>query len=75
MHGAHAGKMRKKVWIAQGDIILVGLRDYQDEKADVIMKFTVSSRSPDMLTGPCRHMSELELVYSMRRCGRDALCS
>lgn len=23
---------------AQGDIILVGLRDYQDEKADVILK-------------------------------------
>lgn len=34
------GKMRKKVWVAQGDIILVGLRDYQDEKADVIMKYT-----------------------------------
>ena len=24
---------------AQGDIILVGLRDYQDEKADVILKY------------------------------------
>ena len=23
----------------QGDIILVGLRDYQDEKADVILKY------------------------------------
>ncbi|KAL6759636.1 eukaryotic initiation factor [Haematococcus lacustris] len=34
------GKMRKKVWVAQGDIVLVGLREYQDEKADVIMKFT-----------------------------------
>lgn len=34
------GKMRKKVWVAQGDIILVGLREYQDEKADVIMKYT-----------------------------------
>lgn len=33
------GKLRKKVWINQGDIILVGLRDYQDGKADVIMKF------------------------------------
>ncbi|CAH1448765.1 unnamed protein product [Lactuca virosa] len=29
------GKMHKKVWIAAGDIILVGLRDYQDDKADV----------------------------------------
>ena len=34
------GKMRKKVWVASGDIILVGLRDYQDDKADVIMKYT-----------------------------------
>jgi len=33
------GKMHKKVWIASGDIILVGLRDYQDEKADVILKY------------------------------------
>lgn len=34
------GKLRKKVWIAQQDIILVGLRDYQDNKADVILKYT-----------------------------------
>ncbi|KAJ7960304.1 Eukaryotic translation initiation factor 1A [Quillaja saponaria] len=33
------GKMHKKVWIAAGDIILVSLRDYQDEKADVILMF------------------------------------
>lgn len=29
-----------QVWINQSDIILVGLRDYQDKKADVIMKYT-----------------------------------
>lgn len=34
------GKMRKKVWVNQGDIILIGLRDYQDAKADVILKYT-----------------------------------
>lgn len=34
------GKLRKKVWINQGDIILLSLRDYQDEKGDVIMKYT-----------------------------------
>lgn len=28
------------MWINQGDIILVGLRDYQDTKADVIFKYT-----------------------------------
>jgi len=34
------GKLRKKVWINTGDIILLGLRDYQEEKADVILKYT-----------------------------------
>eukprot|EP00040_Diaphanoeca_grandis_P015984 m.82247 g.82247 ORF g.82247 m.82247 type:complete len:147 (+) comp25499_c0_seq1:187-627(+) len=33
------GKLRKKVWINQGDIILIGLREYQDAKADVILKY------------------------------------
>ncbi|MEQ2200742.1 Eukaryotic translation initiation factor 1A, X-chromosomal, partial [Xenoophorus captivus] len=33
------GKLRKKVWINTSDIILVGLRDYQDNKADVILKY------------------------------------
>lgn len=33
------GKLRKKVWINQGDIILIGLRDYQDAKADVILRY------------------------------------
>mmetsp|Transcript_12196 Transcript_12196/g.25604 ORF Transcript_12196/g.25604 Transcript_12196/m.25604 type:complete len:140 (-) Transcript_12196:668-1087(-) len=33
------GKMRKKVWVNTGDIVLVGLRDFQDEKADVIQKY------------------------------------
>ncbi|KAL3082180.1 hypothetical protein niasHT_037818 [Heterodera trifolii] len=34
------GKLRKKVWINTGDIILIGLRGYQDDKADVILKYT-----------------------------------
>lgn len=33
------GKLRKKVWINQGDIILLSLRDYQNEKGDVILKY------------------------------------
>jgi Translation initiation factor 1A / IF-1 len=28
------------VWINVGDIILVSLRDYQDEKCDIIHKYT-----------------------------------
>jgi len=34
------GKMRKKVWVNQGDIILISLRDFQDDKADVLVKYT-----------------------------------
>lgn len=34
------GQMKRRVWINNDDIILIGLRDYQDEKADVIMKYT-----------------------------------
>lgn len=33
------GKMNKKVWINVGDIILISIRDFQNEKADVIMKY------------------------------------
>jgi len=33
------GKLRKKVWINQGDIVLIGLRDFQDAKGDVILKY------------------------------------
>jgi len=33
------GKMRKKVWISKDDYILLGLRDFQDSKADVILKY------------------------------------
>jgi len=34
------GKLRKKVWINQGDIILLSLREYQDGKGDVLMKYS-----------------------------------
>merc|ERR1712166_401686 len=33
------GKMRRRVYIFVNDIILVGLRDFQDEKCDVIWKY------------------------------------
>lgn len=32
--------MRKKVWITAGDIVLVGKRDFQDEKVDIIHKYS-----------------------------------
>ena len=34
------GKMRKKMWVNQGDIVLLGLRAFQDSKVDVIHKYS-----------------------------------
>jgi len=36
------GKMRKKIWINVGDIVLVGLRDFQDQKGDIILKYSTT---------------------------------
>ncbi|BEI85996.1 hypothetical protein CcaverHIS002_0602830 [Cutaneotrichosporon cavernicola] len=38
--GQIRGQMRKKVWITVGDIILLSLREFQDDKADVIHRYT-----------------------------------
>jgi translation initiation factor 1A len=34
------GKMRKREWVNEHDIVLVGLRDYEDGKADIIHKYS-----------------------------------
>ena len=34
------GKMHRRVWINLNDLILVSLREFQDDKADVIMKYS-----------------------------------
>ena len=54
------GKLRKKVWINQGDIILLSLRDYQDEKGDVILKYSETDTyaplapfRPDLVANSC----------------------
>ena len=31
--------MRKKIWISKNDIVLVSLREFQDDKADIIYKY------------------------------------
>ena len=47
------GKMRKKVWVNTGDIVLLGLRDYQDEKADVILKYLADEARSLKVFAPC----------------------
>ena len=38
--GLIRGTMRRRVWINTGDIVLIGLREFQEDKADVIHKYT-----------------------------------
>jgi len=38
--GLIRGTMRRRVWISTGDIVLIGLREFQPDKADVIHKYT-----------------------------------
>lgn len=38
-HAHIRGKMRKKVWISQQDIVLLSIREFQPEQADVILKY------------------------------------
>ena len=33
------GKLKNRVWINNGDIILIGLRDFGEDKGDVIAKY------------------------------------
>nr|UXY87336.1 eukaryotic translation initiation factor 1A [Cryptomonas sp.] len=35
------GKLRKKVWINTGDVVLIGLRDFQTRKGDIILKYSI----------------------------------
>merc|ERR1712151_219880 len=34
------GTMRKKIWIAMGDLVLVSKREFEDDKCDIILKYT-----------------------------------
>lgn len=37
--GVLRGRMRKRVWIRRGDIVLVTLREFEDAKADIVHKY------------------------------------
>lgn len=38
--GKIRGKMHKKIWIEMGNLVLIGLREYQDNKGDIFHKFS-----------------------------------
>ena len=50
--GLIRGKLRKKIWINHGDIILISLREYQDEKGDVILKYSADEARSLYATTP-----------------------
>lgn len=35
------GSMRKRVWVNLGDIVLVSIRDFQEDKADIVYKYEI----------------------------------
>ena len=37
--GIIRGKMRKRCWIAKSDIVLITLREFEDDKCDIIQKY------------------------------------
>eukprot|EP00056_Hartaetosiga_gracilis_P014374 m.240419 g.240419 ORF g.240419 m.240419 type:complete len:164 (+) comp15052_c0_seq1:223-714(+) len=38
--GIICGKMRRRVWVNRDDIVLVGIRDFQNDRCDIMMKYT-----------------------------------
>ena len=34
------GKMKNRVWIRQGDLLLISIRDFEPDKGDVFLKYT-----------------------------------
>ena len=38
------GKLKKRCWCNKGDLVLVSLRDFQDDKCDIIQKYSDEQR-------------------------------
>ena len=36
------GSFKKRIWINLNDVVLVGIRNYQDSKSDIIYKYTTN---------------------------------
>ena len=56
------GKMKKRVFIHMGDVVLVGLRDFQEGKVDIIHKYT-SEEAKNLV-----HLGEIAELSESRTC-------
>jgi signal recognition particle subunit SRP54 len=56
------GKMKKRVFIHTGDVVLVGLRDFQEGKVDIIHKYT-SDEAKNLV-----HLGEIAELSESRTC-------
>ena len=43
--GRIPGKLRKRMWIREGDLVILRPWDFQDEKADIVHRFTKTESS------------------------------
>jgi len=43
--GRIPGKIKKRMWIREGDLLIVRPWDFQDDKADIIFRFTKTESS------------------------------
>lgn len=58
------GKLRKRVWINVGDIVMISLREFQDEKADVILKYTADEARQLKAMGEIPDNGKQSPIYS-----------
>ena len=59
--GIIRGSMVRRVWICINDLVLVSLRDYQDEKADIIHKYTLDEEKSLRSYGEITIINQSEL--------------
>mmetsp|Transcript_12456 Transcript_12456/g.14764 ORF Transcript_12456/g.14764 Transcript_12456/m.14764 type:complete len:103 (+) Transcript_12456:56-364(+) len=59
------GKLRKTVWIREGDIILVSLREYDDFKGDVLCRYTLDQINSLIASGDLKSIDIIDDVNKL----------
>ena len=64
------GSMRKRDWVSVGDLVLVCLRPFQDDKADVVFKYQTSDAHKLKKLGEAmpdlRHDDDLDSAHAVQ---------